>query len=329
MLQIANVSKTYGARPALSDVNFTVGAGRLTGFVGANGAGKTTAMRIILGVLAADAGTVTLNALPLTAADRRRFGYMPEERGLYPKMRVAEQLVYLGRLHGMTSRDARASTSDLLERLGLGERVNDTVESLSLGNQQRAQIAAALVHGPEVLVLDEPFSGLDPLAVEIVLGVLKDAAARGVPVLFSSHQLDVVERLCDDVVVIADGSIRASGSREKLRSEHGGNRFELQLYGRDESRTHTFATAGLAAIGCNIHDQMLAYIKVVDTPWAAKTPAGGDVTLRGVPAGAATLRVWHPRLAGRGNEISQPLTVAIAAGQRTVSGDFSARAAVR
>ena len=117
--------------------------------------------------------------------------------------------------------------------------------------------------------------------------------------------------------------------RHQVYSFSRGNRFELQLYGRDESRTHTFATAGLAAIGCNIHDQMLAYIKVVDTPWAAKTPAGGDVTLRGVPAGAATLRVWHPRLAGRGNEISQPLTVAIAAGQRTVSGDFSARAAVR
>ena len=117
--------------------------------------------------------------------------------------------------------------------------------------------------------------------------------------------------------------------RHQVYSFSRGNRFELQLYGRDESRTHSFATAGLAAIGCNIHDQMLAYIKVVDTPWAAKTPAGGDVTLRGVPAGAATLRVWHPRLAGRGNEISQPLTVAIAAGQRTVSGDFSARAAVR
>lgn len=117
--------------------------------------------------------------------------------------------------------------------------------------------------------------------------------------------------------------------RHQVYSFSRGNRFELQLYGRDESRTHTFAAAGVAALGCNIHDQMLAYIKVVDTPWAAKTPANGDVTLRAIPAGAATLRVWHPRLAGRGNEISRPLTIAVAAGQSTVSGDFSARAAVR
>lgn len=117
--------------------------------------------------------------------------------------------------------------------------------------------------------------------------------------------------------------------RHQVYSFSRGNRFELQLYGRDESRTHTFAAAGVAALGCNIHDQMLAYIKVVDTPWAAKTPANGDVTLRAIPAGAATLRVWHPRLAGRGNEVSQALTIAAAADRRTVTGDFSARAAVR
>ncbi len=117
--------------------------------------------------------------------------------------------------------------------------------------------------------------------------------------------------------------------RHQVYSFSRGNRFELQLYGRDESRTHTFAAAGVAALGCNIHDQMLAYIKVVDTPWAAKTSAGGDVILRAIPVGAATLRVWHPRLAGRGNEISRPLTIAVAAGRSTVSGDFSARAAVR
>jgi hypothetical protein len=117
--------------------------------------------------------------------------------------------------------------------------------------------------------------------------------------------------------------------RHQVYSFARGNRFELQLYGRDESRSHTFTTAGVAALGCNIHDEMLAYIKVVDTPWAIKTPASGDVTLRGVPAGGATLRVWHPRLAGRGNEVSRPLTVTAAAGRVTVSGDFSARASVR
>ncbi len=231
MLSIQHVSKLYGDRAALADVSFEVGAGRLTGFVGANGAGKTTAMRIILGVLAADSGTVTLAGETLTPAARRRFGYMPEERGLYPKMRVLEQIVYLGRLHGMTPADATASATALIERLGLAERATDTVESLSLGNQQRAQIAAALVHRPEVLVLDEPFSGLDPIAVDTVLGVLEDAAAGGAPVLFSSHQLDVVERLCDDVIVIAGGEIRAAGSTEQLRRDHGGDRWRLVVDG--------------------------------------------------------------------------------------------------
>jgi ABC-2 type transport system ATP-binding protein len=227
MLKVDQVTKRFGDRVALDQVTFEVGRGRLTGFVGGNGAGKTTTMRIILGVLSSDSGAVTLDGEPLTAAGRRGFGYMPEERGLYPKMKVHEQLVYLARLHGMGAKEAAASATSLLERLGLDERANDTVESLSLGNQQRAQIAAALVHDPSVLVLDEPFSGLDPMAVETVLGVLQDAARRGVPVLFSSHQLDVVERLCDDIVVIAGGSIRASGSREKLKADNAGNDYEL------------------------------------------------------------------------------------------------------
>lgn len=227
MLDIKGVNKHYGARQVLNDVSFSVGSGRMTGFVGANGAGKTTSMRIILGVLSADSGMVLLDGEPLTASDRRRFGYMPEERGLYPKMKVAEQLVYLARLHGLTPAGARRNTADLLERLGIDERAGDTVESLSLGNQQRAQIAAALVHDPEFLVLDEPFSGLDPIAVEIVQGVLKEHAASGAPVLFSSHQLDIVERLCDDLVIIAEGEIRANGPREQLREQFSNQRFEI------------------------------------------------------------------------------------------------------
>ncbi|RNE67257.1 ABC transporter ATP-binding protein [Cryobacterium tepidiphilum] len=231
MLEIRGVNKHYGSRQVLKDVSFTVGDARMTGFVGGNGAGKTTTMRIILGVLSADSGTVLLDGQPLTAGDRRRFGYMPEERGLYPKMKVAEHLVYLARLHGLPTASAKANADALLERLGLGERAGDTVQSLSLGNQQRAQIAAALVHDPEFLVLDEPFSGLDPMAVEVVLNVLRDYAAGGAPVLFSSHQLDIVERLCDDLVIIADGEIRANGSREGLRDDFGAPRFEIGVPG--------------------------------------------------------------------------------------------------
>lgn len=231
MIEVSNVSRTFGDRLVLDRVSFEVASGRMTGFVGGNGAGKTTTMRIILGVLAADSGSVSVNGREITPEGRARFGYMPEERGLYPKMKVLEQLVYLGRLHGMSTAAAKRSGAALLERLGLGERMNDTLESLSLGNQQRAQIAAALVHEPSALVLDEPFSGLDPMAVETVLTVLRDYAAQGAPVLFSSHQLDIVERLCDDVVVIGGGKILAAGSREGLRAEHSGNTYEIELAG--------------------------------------------------------------------------------------------------
>ena len=227
MLTVSGLTRRFGETLALDDVRFEVAPGRLTGFVGANGAGKTTTMRIILGVLAPDAGTVTLEGRELGAGDRRRFGYMPEERGLYPKMRLEEQLVYLARLHGFGAAAAHRNAQALLERLGLAERAGEYIEKLSLGNQQRAQIAAALVHDPEVLVLDEPFSGLDPVAVDVVVQVLKDRADAGAPVLFSSHQLDIVERLCDDLVIIAEGQIRAAGAREDLRAEHATLRYEL------------------------------------------------------------------------------------------------------
>lgn len=227
MLQLQGLTKSYGSRRVLSDVTFSVSPGRMTGFVGGNGAGKTTTMRIVLGVLSADTGTVTLSGTPLTRTDRSRFGYMPEERGLYPKMKVLEQVVYLARLHGVEKADATERGTALLTELGLEERLGDTIESLSLGNQQRAQVAAALVHDPQVLILDEPFSGLDPLAVDAVAGVLQARAARGAAILFSSHQLELVERLCDDLVILADGTIRAAGRTDALRAAHAGSRYEL------------------------------------------------------------------------------------------------------
>ncbi|WP_158372807.1 ABC transporter ATP-binding protein [Cellulosimicrobium cellulans] len=231
MLQLDGIHRSFGDRLVLDDVGFSVERGKLTGFVGGNGAGKTTTMRIILGVLSADSGTVTLDGSPLGDDRRRAFGYMPEERGLYPKMHVLDQIAYLARLHGYDRRSATERARDLLEKLGLGERLDSPVDDLSLGNQQRAQIAAALVHDPEVLILDEPFSGLDPMAVDVVLGVLQEYASRGVPVLFSSHQLDVVERLCDDVVVIAGGKIRASGEKEALRQQYSAPRYEISSSG--------------------------------------------------------------------------------------------------
>ena len=192
------------------------------GFVGANGAGKTTTMRIVLGVLAADAGEVRWRGTPVDADARRRIGYMPEERGLYPSMAVGAQLRYLARLHGVPDADARTAVGRWTERLGVAARVDDAVQRLSLGNQQRVQLCAALVHDPEVLVLDEPFSGLDPAAVEVMSGVLREKARGGVPVVFSSHQLELVERLCDRIGIIADGRMVAVGSVAELRGRGDG-----------------------------------------------------------------------------------------------------------
>jgi ABC-2 type transport system ATP-binding protein len=218
VLEVDRVSKRYGDVVALDGMTFDVRAGELFGFVGSNGAGKTTAMRIALGVLAADSGQVRFNGEPITFETRRRIGYMPEERGLYPKMKVHDQLVYLAELHGLSTNAAHRSADSWVARLGLRDRRHDEVQKLSLGNQQRVQLAAALVHEPDVLVLDEPFSGLDPVAVDVMSQVLREQAAAGVPVVFSSHQLDLVERLCDRVGIVRAGTLVACGSVDELRA---------------------------------------------------------------------------------------------------------------
>ncbi|GAA1626936.1 ABC transporter ATP-binding protein [Georgenia ruanii] len=217
-LVIDHLNKSYGSLRALRDMTFDVRAGEIFGFVGSNGAGKTTTMRIMLGVLAADSGQVRWDGVALDLETRRRVGYMPEERGLYPKMKVGEQLAYLARLHGMSPAEATAATEYWTDRLGVGARRGDNVEKLSLGNQQRVQLAAALVHSPDILVLDEPFSGLDPVAVDVMSAVLRERADAGVPVIFSSHQLDLVERLCDRVGIVRAGQMEALGTIEELRT---------------------------------------------------------------------------------------------------------------
>ena len=217
-LELDGLTRRYGERLALDDLSFAVAGGGLHGFVGPNGAGKTTAMRIVMGVLAPDAGVVRIDGRPAREDDRRRFGYMPEERGLYPRMPVHEQLVYLARLHGAGAAEARAAADRWIARLGIDERRDDRVDALSLGNQQRVQLAAALVHEPDVLVLDEPFSGLDPVAVDVLADVLVERARGGAAVLFSSHQLELVERLCEEVSIIADGRLVASGPVGELRA---------------------------------------------------------------------------------------------------------------
>ena len=220
-LQIEGLCKRYGDTVALQDMTFDVQPGELFGFVGSNGAGKTTTMRIALGVLSADSGHVHLGGKPIDLAMRRRIGYMPEERGLYPKMKVGSQLSYLAQLHGLSTGEAADAVTRWTTRLGIEGRVTDTVDALSLGNQQRVQLAAALVHDPDVLVLDEPFSGLDPVAVDVMSEVLAEKAADGVPVIFSSHQLDLVERLCHRVGIVVRGHMQECGTVDELRAGGG------------------------------------------------------------------------------------------------------------
>ncbi|MER6915078.1 ATP-binding cassette domain-containing protein [Streptomyces sp. NPDC000594] len=216
-LEIVGVNKSFGERQVLSDVTFRIPAGRTVGFVGNNGAGKSTTMRIVLGLTALDSGTIRYQGRPIGVSARKRIGYMPEERGLYPQMRVSDQLVYLGLLSGYSKAEATAAAEHWTGRLGLEKARRSRLSELSLGNQQRVQLAAALLHDPRLLILDEPFSGLDPSAVAVMSDVLEEQSAQGKPVLFSSHQLDLVERLCDQVVIISDGRIVADGSVAGLR----------------------------------------------------------------------------------------------------------------
>jgi len=219
MLEFDGAVKRFGPLVALDRCTFTARPGRLTGFLGPNGAGKTTAMRAVFGLVELDAGTVRCHGVPVSAAERARFGYMPEERGLYPRMRVRDQLVYLGQLCGRGAKEAGRSVDGWLEWLGLASRAADRLDALSHGNQQRVQLIAALIGEPDVLVLDEPFAGLDPIAMDAMSALLSDVATRGVTVLFSSHQLDLVEDLCQDVVIIDHGRIVLAGELDELRAK--------------------------------------------------------------------------------------------------------------
>jgi len=235
LLELDGLTRRYGAITALDDLSFSVPAGQVVGFLGPNGAGKTTTMRAVFGLTDLDAGAVRWNGAPVGQPERRRFGYMPEERGLYPSMLVGDQLEYLGRLHGMSAPDAAAATRTWLERLGIADRAGSKVEALSHGNQQRIQLAAALVHGPELLILDEPLAGLDPAGIDAIGDVLVEQARAGCCVVFSSHQLDLVEDLCEAVTIIDHGRLVVTGSVDDLATS-GPRRLVVRVEGnRDEA----------------------------------------------------------------------------------------------
>jgi ABC-2 type transport system ATP-binding protein len=231
MFSLLDAHKRFGPIEALAGCSMEIERGHVLGFLGPNGAGKTTAMRAIFGLVELDTGEVLWDGHRVGPDERLRFGYMPEERGLYPRMRIGEQLEYFGRLHGLEAGAAQSAASVWLERLGLADRAEAKVEELSHGNQQRVQLAAALVHEPELLVLDEPFAGLDPVAVQTLADVLRAEAARGAAVLFSSHQLELVEDVCEDVAIIDRGRIVAAGDLDALRRSSQRRRIAVRLEG--------------------------------------------------------------------------------------------------
>jgi ABC-2 type transport system ATP-binding protein len=216
-LEIDGLRRRYGSVTALDGLSFGVSPGQVFGFLGPNGAGKTTAMRAIFGVASLEAGEIRWRGRPVDEQARRSFGYMPEERGLYPAMRLRDQIEYFAQLHDLDAQAARKAAQHWIDRLSLGGREDARIDALSHGNQQRAQLAVALVHDPQLLVLDEPFSGLDPGGVDDMSQILAERAAAGVTVLFSSHQLDLVEDICEEVAIIHHGRLVVSGAVAELR----------------------------------------------------------------------------------------------------------------
>ena len=262
MLELVRLTKRYGDVVALDGLSMTVAPGRIHGFVGRNGAGKTTTMRITLGLARPDAGDVRWKDRPVTSEDRRRFGYMPEERGLYPKMTALDQIVYFARLSGMGRAEASTAGRAILESIGIGERSGEPVEQLSLGNQQRCQLAAALVTSPELLVLDEPFSGLDPVGVDALSGVLQTQVDQGTAVVYSSHQLELVERLSDEVTIIDQGRVVASGAVATVRSSRGADRLKVAL--ADGGTGWADGLTGAKVVGRNGNEVVLELLPGAD-----------------------------------------------------------------
>ena len=298
MLNITGLHKRYGDVVAVDGVDLRVPAGRIVGFVGPNGAGKSTTMRSIFGLVRPDAGTITWNERPLDAEALGRFGYMPEQRGLYPKMKIVDQVSYFAELKGTSRRQATAQATALLTELGLDDRLSDPLEELSHGNQQRVQLAVSMVHDPVMMVLDEPFNGLDPVAVGVLQEVLAARARRGVGVLFSSHQLDLVEQLCDDVVIIADGSVRANGPVADVRRSLGHHRVvvsvERPLFPLTEAlREFDIAEATTREVRLDVADESR-----LDAVLAAARTAGPIDTIRFEPP---TLTEVFATLAGSAN----------------------------
>ena len=210
-LLVDSITKRFGEVVALSDASFTVEPGRIFGLLGANGAGKTTSMRIVLDILRPDSGHVTWQGKPNIELPRRTWGYLPEERGLYPRMKVGEQLRFFAALYGVSDESARAEIDEWLERFRIPDYLDRKVEELSKGNQQKIQFIAAILHDPDVLIMDEPFTGLDPVNVRLLKEAFLEMRDRGKTLIFSTHQMEQVEELCESIAIMDRGRVVVSG----------------------------------------------------------------------------------------------------------------------
>ncbi len=277
MLVLTNVHRSFGNVVAVRDISLTIPPGTTYGLLGPNGAGKTTTMRMILGILIPDAGRVTWQGRPIDQATRRRFGYLPEERGLYGKMKVRDQIKYFGRLHGLREPDLGRRTALWLERLGVAQFADRPCAELSKGNQQKVQVACATLHEPEFLILDEPFSGLDPVNADVLLGVLREMQIAGMTLVLSSHQMWQIEDLCTHVCIIANGSVRANDSLVNLRLSWPTRVVEVEPASAELAAV---LTGEAGAVARPVHNGALAFDlpRDVNMPaLARRLTAAGDV----------------------------------------------------
>ncbi|MDD7740175.1 MAG: ATP-binding cassette domain-containing protein [Lachnospiraceae bacterium] len=235
-LEVKDLRKSFGETEVLHGLSFTVESGRALGLLGRNGAGKTTTIRILMDVFRANEGSVTLDGKPFSPKEIG-IGYLPEERGLYPKKTVSEQLMYLARLRGMEKNEALSAVKYYLQRMGVEEYANRKLEILSKGNQQKVQLASTLIHNPPVVILDEPFSGLDPVNAQVLKDVIREQIAEKKLVIFSSHQMSYVEEFCNDIVILNHGKAVLSGELQQLKKEFGHNRLILSLNGCNGEQT--------------------------------------------------------------------------------------------
>lgn len=217
--EIKNLTKNFGEKEVLRDVSFSAESGKAIGLLGRNGAGKTTTIRIIMGVFYPDSGEILIDGKPIDRS-KMRIGYLPEERGLYPKKKIEEQLIYFGRLRGLSKKQAAENTARWLRRMDMSEYAKKPLETLSKGNQQKIQLAAALLCDPQLIILDEPFSGLDPVNAGLLRDVIKEMMENGAAVIFSSHQMNYIEEFCDDICILNSGKIAVSGSIREIRRSY-------------------------------------------------------------------------------------------------------------